>query len=201
LDSAILEGSTFLQVGSLSLTTEPARTAALEAINRVKHAGGLVSYDPNWREALWRGTDAGIAAMKSLLPVADVLKVSDTELFLLSGQAPSSDYRRLTTDFLAQGIALVLVTLGSEGVYYRTAAFDGIVPCRRVQVVDTTGAGDSFTGAVLFCLTRNQDPLGFSEEALRGYLVFANAAASLCVTRRGAIPALPDREEVERFLR
>jgi fructokinase len=208
LDNAILEHTSFLHIGSLSLCAEPERGATFKAVGRVKSAGGLVSYDPNWRRPLWRDERTGVAAMKSLIPYADMIKVSDEELYLLAGlpyipyNAADSlnEYRSLTNEFLDDGVFLILVTLGSDGVYFRTKAFDGIVPCFPVQVVDTTGAGDSFTGALLYRLTRKEKPFSFSKDDLAADLAFANAVASLCVTKRGAIPALPSLEDVERFL-
>ncbi|MBQ5451159.1 MAG: carbohydrate kinase, partial [Treponema sp.] len=101
------------------------------------------------------------------------------------------------------GVRLVLVTLGSRGVYYSAKGTDEVfsgtiaVPC--VNVVDTTGAGDSFTGGLLYALTRRENPFDFSREELEMDVSFANCVASLCVTKRGAIPALPSLDDVLNF--
>ena len=205
LDADVLKNTAFLHVGSLSLTTEPSRTATFTAVDMVKNAGGFISVDPNWRRVLWPDEKTGIAGMKSIIPFADVLKISDAELFLLAGkEMPQSpvldDYSKHSGRYLDNGTTLVLVTLGAKGVYYRTKSGDGIVPCRDVRVVDTTGAGDSFIGAVLYRLTRTAYPLAFMQGELEGHLAFANAAASLCTTKRGGIPALPTLDETEKFL-
>ncbi len=97
-----------------------------------------------------------------------------------------------------------MITLGPKGVLYAAKLPDGsrisgTVGCKSVTVVDTTGAGDSFTGGMLYRLTRRDNPLGFTKGELEEDLNFANTVASICVTRRGAIPALPTLSEVEKF--
>ena len=196
LDGPLLQGSRFLHVGSLSLTHEPARAATLSAIERVKAAGGCISYDPNWRALLWESRETGIRAMKSLLPAADVVKVSDEELALLFG---SEDCSLGAARILAEGARLVLVTLGAKGVFYKTPTLEGRVEGPAVQAVDTTGAGDAFVGGLLYRLSRapaDADPLARTQGELEQDLRFANAVASLCVRKRGAIPAMPALQEV-----
>ena len=104
------------------------------------------------------------------------------------------------------GVRLVLVTLGSEGVYYLTRdkngdIIEGKLGVPEVHVVDTTCAGDSFTGGLLYRLTRSENPLLYTKEELEEHLAFANAVASICVTRRGALPALPSMSETEEFIK
>ncbi len=208
--AALVSGSRFLHVGSLSLTEEPARSSTFTAVAEAKRSGGFVSYDPNWREALWPSLQAGLEAMRSLLPYADVVKVSESELTLLTGAAPDpAGLSRGAAALLEHGARLVCVTLGARGAFYKTAAWEGLVPVPPypVPVVDTTGAGDAFTGALLHRLAarlrnRCDDGCFLPETAaeLEADLAFANAAASLCVTKRGAIPAAPDGAAVSRFL-
>lgn len=224
LDRPLIETSRFLHVGSLSLTHEPARAATLAAIGIAKAAGTLVSYDPNWRAPLWPDEATGTAAMRSLFPLADVVKVSDAELSLLFGGKPESlaDLSAGAASILSQGPRLVLVTLGPQGTFYKTVTAEGIVGARAVAVADTTGAGDSFVGGLLYRLSqrlqgrmgevRPEDGAPAPEASIAGLfalapaeleadLMFANAVASLCVTRRGAIPAMPSLSETEAFLR
>jgi fructokinase len=134
--------------------------------------------------------------MKSLLPLADVVKVSDEELALLFGtEDPSLGAEMI----LAQGVRLVLVTLGAKGVFYRTSAMEGLVAGVPVAAVDTTGAGDAFVGGLLYRLSRpasGADPLARPQAELEADLRFANAVAALCVQKRGAIPAMPVLGEV-----
>ena len=203
VDVSLIASSRIFHVGSLSLTDEPCRSAQLFAISRARSSGCLVSYDPNYRASLWRGKEDAVSVMKQILPLSDIVKLSEEELALLYGSGCSS--AEGATRILAEGPALVLVTLGSRGVYYAARLAEGnvsgTVACIPVRVVDTTGAGDSFTGGLLYRLTRRPDPLACTRQELEADLTFANAVASVCVTRRGAIPALPDRAEVERLLR
>ncbi len=205
LDIDMLQNTCFLHIGSLSLTDEPAKSATLAAIDIAKKAGSLISYDPNYRANLWHGREDAIPLMKSLLPLADSVKVSDEELALLFGKDIS--YQDGVQEILALGPSLVLVTLGSKGVYYaacpkdgKSPACSGILGVPDVKVVDTTGAGDSFNGGLLYRLTRREAPLSFTKEQIEKDISFANAVASLCVTKRGAIPALPTLEETEAFV-
>lgn len=200
LDASLLEDSRFLHIGSLSLTHERARSATIEAIKIVKKAGGLISYDPNWRAPLWENRETGIRMMKSLFPYSDMVKVSDEELLLLFG---TEDYSAGAGKILDNGAQLVLVTLGPKGVFFKTQTEEGVVGAPPVSVVDTTGAGDSFVGGLLYRLTRNSaeaNPFIKNSFDLEADLRFANAVASLCVTKRGAIPAMPGLAEVESFL-
>lgn len=211
LDNDLLSNASILHVGSLSLTDEPSRSATFAAIRRVREAGGLVSYDPNWRAPLWRDREAGIDHMRSLFPLADIVKVSDEEIPVLFGEAnvgPES-FSSCARRILDEGPRLVLITLGSRGVFYKTRDTEGVVDGFPVTVVDTTGAGDSFVGAVLYCLSgalragktlQSRGARDLSLEELEASLRFANAVAALCVTRRGAIPAMPTLPEVTAFL-
>ena len=202
LDEEMLKNARIFHIGSLSLTDEPAKSATLSAIDIVKKAGGLISYDPNYRANLWKGRSDAIDLMKSIFPLADTVKVSDEELALLFGEktTPEEGGNML----LDLGVSLAMITLGPKGVFYSAklpdgSRINGTVGCKSVKVVDTTGAGDSFTGGMLYRLTRRENPLGFTKTELEKDLNFANTVASICVTRRGAIPALPTLSEVESF--
>ena len=194
LDAALLE-----HFGSLSLTDEPAKTATLRAVAMVKKAGGLVSYDPNYRANLWHGRTDAVPLMKSIFPLADSVKLSEEELELLFGTGIS--YETGAEQILALGPSLVLITLGSRGVFYAAKqGFSALLGVPEVKVADTTGAGDSFNGGLLYRLTRRELPLAFTKEELERDISFANAVASLCVMKRGAIPALPDLAQVQAFM-
>ena len=199
LDAAMLAQARILHIGSLSLTDEPAKSATLRAITMVKKAGGLVSYDPNYRANLWHGRTDAVPLMKSIFPLADSVKLSEEELELLFGEGIS--YSDGAEQILALGPSLVLITLGSRGVYYAAkGGFSGLLGVPEVKVADTTGAGDSFNGGLLYRLTRRENPLAFTREELEKDIAFANAVASLCVMKRGAIPALPHLAEVQAFM-
>ena len=183
-----------LHIGSLSLTDEPARGATMAALRFAKAAGIPVSYDPNYRAALWRGEEAAVKRMLEPMPFADILKVSEEELFLLTG---ARDLRIGSRELGAQGPRLVLVTMGARGAFYRLGIHTGVVPGFAVSVADTNGAGDAFLGALLSRMCLRAEPMkGLSPEELEQAVGFANAAAALACTRPGALPALPTAEEV-----
>lgn len=196
VDTALVEGAKVLHFGSVSLTAEPARSATLFAARHAREHGVLVSYDPNYREALWPDREEAVARMCAPLPLADVLKLSDEELPLLTGtDDPAEGTRRLAD----RGVSLVLLTLGGEGAFWRWQGKTGLVPGVATTVADTNGAGDTFLGAVLSRLVRRgEKPLeGLTVRELEDILAFANRAASKTCSRSGAIPAMPTLAELE----
>ena len=184
-----------LHFGSVSLTHECARNATLAAVKEAKNRGITVSYDPNYRPALWQAESLAVSYMTMLLSLVDILKVSDDELPLLSGTHDLETGTRLLCE---RGISLVLVTLGPDGVYYRMGENTGTVPGVSVKVADTNGAGDTFLGAVLTLLCRREDGIltTLSTPELEDILTFANRAAALTCSRPGAIPAMPELSEL-----
>ena len=203
IPESLIADAPILHFGSVSLTDDPARTATLEAAKDAKAAGAIITYDPNYRPALWPSEEEAIQWMRAPLDMVDVLKISDEETALLSGfEAPDAAAEALTD----QGIRLVLVTLGPDGVYYRYQpedgeALTGTVPGFQVTVADTNGAGDTFFGAFLSKLSQRENGLDdFEADELEADLTFANRAASLTTSKPGAIPAMPTLEEVEAAL-
>ncbi len=196
----LIANAPILHFGSVSLTDDPSRSATLSAAKDAKAAGALITYDPNYRAALWLSEAEAIDRMRDPLPMVDILKISDEETALLSGAEDPVE----AADILGEnGIPLVLVTLGASGVYYRYDPKDGrnvltgLVPGFVVQVADTNGAGDTFFGAFLTKVSeRGAHINGFTQAELEAALRFANRAASLTTSRPGAIPAMPTLEEV-----
>jgi fructokinase len=200
LDARILESAKILHVGSLSLTREPEREATFAAIRLARESGALISYDPNWRPALWRNRDEAVELMRRVVPLADIVKVSDEELKLLYGVEPESeaDLERGAQAILSEGPRLALITLGDQGTYWSDSDSGDLVAAFASDAVDTTGAGDAFVGALLWRLTRPEaanEPLGRGAAAIAADVRFANAAAAVCVRRRGAIPAMANLRE------
>ena len=195
---AALEGDDtlkILHVGSLSLTDEPSASACEAAVQQAIARGAMISYDPNYRAALWDSEERAIGSMKSLLPYADILKVSDEELPMLTGTEDLEEGSRILSGY---GTALVMVTLGDKGVFARRGDHTVHLPGIKVRVADTNGAGDTFLGAMLAqiadCGCR---PEAIGEEALREMLDYANRAAALTCSRHGAIPAMPYASELK----
>jgi fructokinase len=195
IDDDAIRASRVLHVGSISLIGESSARATRHAVAVAREAGTLVSYDPNLRLPLWTSPDAAADAIRSLLPLADVVKVSDEELRFLTGRDDDAAARSLWHE----GLQLLLVTRGAEGVTYLLRDGAGSVPGFEVDTRDTTGAGDAFDAAVLAALVESPSLLS-DRAALEAALRRANAFAALTTTRPGAIPALPTRAELERFL-
>lgn len=195
VDESLLAQAQIVHFGSVSLTADPARTATLHAVERAKAHGVVVSYDPNYRAALWNSQEEAVEWMRRPLTSADILKISDEEMELLSG---SSDPQTCSQVLAEKGISLVLITLGSQGVFYRMGDRTGIVPGVPTQVADTNGAGDTFFGAVLSQLSRRPQGVleGLEVAELEAILALANRAASVTCSRSGAIPAMPTLEEL-----
>ncbi len=195
VEPAWFEGHGIFHFGTLSLTHPDARAATVRAVKLAREAGWLVSFDPNARLDLWPSPDAFIDATLALLPSCDIVKLAEDELALL-GVTPAM--------VLSRGPRALLLTYGQSGARVVTAAgLDIHASGLAVPVVDTTGAGDAFAGALLFELARREitpatlDAALGDEAAMRGWLAFANACAALSVTRRGAIPAMPTLAEAE----
>lgn len=192
LDKGLLDSAKILHFGSVSLTADPSRAATMAAVRYAKVRGALITYDPNYRANLWQDEETAVEAMRRPLPLVDVLKISDEETALLSG---FSDPEEAAEALEAQGIPLVLVTLGADGVLYRFRGKTGRVPGFATKVADTNGAGDTFFGAVLSALTE-KSLVELEEIELREILKLANCAASITTSRPGAIPAMPTLQEV-----
>ena len=182
--------------GTISLISEPARSATLQAVKMAREADLLISFDPNLRLNLWPDADAARAAMRSGWSLAHVIKVSEEELEFLSQTADLTEAaRKLWHDDLR----VLIITRGKAGCRYVTAAFNGEVAGFSVAVTDTTGAGDGFVAGLLKGLLAQPDA-HLDKDRLRVICRYANAVGALTTTRRGAIPALPTAEQVEAFL-
>ena len=184
-----------LHVGSLSMTTSPGKEACVEAVKYAKDNGSIISYDPNYRAALWDSEEHAIEMMKVLLPYADILKVSDEEMVMLTGTDDFEEGSRVLAEY---GCGLVMVTLGSDGVFVRMGGRTARVPGFSVEVADTNGAGDTFLGAMLKQIADGVDTSEDVWAQMLGMVRYANKAASLTCSRHGAIPAMPTLAEMEK---
>ena len=192
IPQALLKDTRILHFGSVSLTAEPARSATLYAAKTARENGCLVSYDPNYRGSLWSSQEAAIREMKNALPLCDILKISDEELPLLTGTTDPVEGSRQLAEL---GIRLIFVTLGANGAFFRLGEETGSVPGIKVKVGDTNGAGDTFFGAALSRLVK-EDLNTLTLPRLTEIAAFANKAASITTSRHGAIPAMPKLSEI-----
>jgi fructokinase len=197
LDGEMLSRTRAFHFGSISLIQEPSRSATLEAIRLAREGGALISFDVNYRANLW-SRDKAREQVRTALGAVDLVKVNGDELELLTR---SSDLDEGSQELLAQGVEVCVVTLGSEGSYFRVAQGGGTVAPFRVDTVDATGCGDAFVAGLLWQLVRGGDWRGQLEVArMREVLRYANAVGALTSTRAGAIPALPTAQMVDEFL-
>ena len=194
----VIKDSRVFHVGSLSMTNEPARSATIKALELAKEAGCVMSYDPNYRDSLWVNAELASIQMRSLIRFMDLIKISAEECPLLTDFEKPEDAAK---DLLDKGAKAVVVTLDADGAYVATSEGGKIVESFRVDAVDTTGAGDSFWGGFLcaFCES-GKKPEELTLDDVAAFARFGNAVASLCVRKRGAIPAMPEREAVEEIL-
>lgn len=200
VDETVLNQCGIFHFGSVSLTDEPSRTATLESVRKAKKAGAVVSYDPNYRPVLWRDEGLAVREMTRALELADVVKASEEELLLLTGE---SNLEKGARKLLERGPVLAVVTRGPKGAYFRTNGTSGPVSTFDVPTVDTTGAGDAFWGALLsrLCGKSREEISCMTHEQLERAVVFANAAGSLATMKKGAIPSLPTLKEIEACVR
>ena len=199
LDAELLQNCRIFHFGTLSLTDEPSRSATREAIRLAKEAGALISFDPNLRPPLWPDEESARREITWGLNQCDILKIADNELQFMTGEA---DFKRGAEQLKTHhpNIRVLNVTAGSDGSYSLTDSHWVYEPaCKRGGVIETTGAGDTFCACVLnFVLEHGMD--GLSEQDLRSMLHYANTAAWIVTTRKGAIRSMPAPAEVESFL-
>lgn len=194
LKTDLLKSAKIFHFGSLSLTHEPARAATRYALSAAQKAGAEISYDPNYRAPLWQSEKEALSQMRSVLEYVSMIKISEEETSLMTGL---SDPGKAAKYLFDAGVPCVVVTLGENG---SLACIHGdliTVDALASEAVDTTGAGDAFWGGFLcrFLETGKRSEALSLDEA-RDCLMFGNAAAALCIRKRGAIPAMPPLDEV-----
>ena len=182
--------------GSLSLIHEPCRSATLQALEYARENHLLISYDPNLRLALWPDETAAKQGIFSIWDQANLIKISEEELFFLTH---IEDQDAAVKTLWHNNLNALIITLGKDGCRFYTAEFQGAVPGFHVHTVDTTGAGDGFMAGFLSGLLTNPDAWK-SPSQLESVCRRANAVGALTTTQRGAIPALPTLDELNKFL-
>ena len=195
----VIAGCRIFHFGTLSMTHEGVRRATCRAVGHAKQSGAVISFDPNLRPPLWDSLDEAKAQIEYGLAQCDVLKIADNELEFMTGE---TDFDKGAAILRAKypSIRLFNVTAGAEGSYSYYGDKRVFVPsCKLGGVIETTGAGDTFCASVLhFVLDHGLD--GLTEADLTEMLRFANTAAYLVTTRKGAIRSMPERAEVEKLL-
>ena len=182
---------------SVSLIDAPIKEAHRRAIEIAKEKGCLISFDPNVRLPLWKNPEDCRKAILEFLPLSNIVKISDEELEFITGIKDEKE----ALDFLLTGdVNVIIYTKGTNGAEFITKERVIFSPSFKVSAQDTTGAGDSFIGSLLYQVAEGEYSLeqlvGLSEEKVQEILTFSNATAALTVCKKGAIGALPLKEEV-----
>ena len=184
--------------GSLSMTHERVRRATQKAVTLAEREGVLVTFDPNLRPALWDSLEDAKTQILYGMEHCKVLKISDDEIQWLTGKKDYSEGVAWIRE--RYPVPLILVSMGREGsrAYYKDIMIEKKAFLQK-NTVDTTGAGDTFMGCVLhFVLKYGLEHL--TVEQLEEMLTFANAAASIVTSRKGALRVMPGREEIEKII-
>ena len=205
LEASRVRSCRIFHFGTLSMTHPGVRAATKAAVAEAKAAGALISFDPNLRPPLWDSLELAKEQIEWGLGQCDVLKISDNEVeFLLPADAQGAGYdyaagaQKLLE--LYPNIKLLNVTCGADGSYSFCCGHEVFVPSFLLGgTIETTGAGDTFCACVLHDVL-NHGVEARSEESLRNMLRFANAAAYLVTTKKGAIRSMPDPADVEAIL-
>ena len=194
----VIKDSKIFHFGTLSMTHEEVRQATKKAVQAAEEAGTLISFDPNLRPPLWESLDVAREQVLYGLEHCHILKISDNEIQWLTNK---SDYTE-GVEWIRERyqIPLILVSMGKEGsrAYYGEKMAEA-APFLQKNTVETTGAGDTFCGCVLHYICE-YGLEHLTKDNLKEMLTFANAAASIVTTRKGALKVMPDREEVERMM-
>ena len=191
----ILKDTKIFHFGTLSMTHEGVREATKAAIHIAEEAGAVISFDPNLRPPLWESLDEAREQVLYGLGHCQILKISDNEIQWLTGE---EDYTAGVKWILERyQIPLILVSMGKEGsrAYYNEMMVE-VKPFLQDNTIETTGAGDTFCGCVLHYVCEHGIN-GLKEENLAEMLTFANAAASIITTRKGALRVMPEEKEIK----
>lgn len=194
----LIRDTRIFHFGTLSMTHEGVRAATKKAIDIAKEAGATISFDPNLREPLWNSLDEAKEQVLYGLGKCDILKISDNEIQWLTGEENYTKGVQWINERF--NIPLILVSMGKEGsrAYYNDMVVE-VKPFVRPDTIETTGAGDTFCGCVLHYVCEHGLD-GLTEADLQEMLRFANAAASIITTRKGALRVMPTLSEIEQVI-
>ena len=191
----LIQQAEIFHFGTLSMTHEGVRNATKKALDIVKKANVIISFDPNLRPPLWKDLEEAKEQVLYGLGYCDILKISDNEIQWLTGKEDYTEGVKWIKE--RYDIPLILVSMGKEGsrAYYGEKMVE-VVPFLQENTIETTGAGDTFCGCVLHYVC-DHGLKNLTEEMLTEMLIFANAAASLITTKKGALRVMPTLEEIQ----
>ncbi|MDY3031340.1 MAG: carbohydrate kinase [Clostridia bacterium] len=198
IDENFIKDAKIFHFGTLSSTHNSVREATRYAVELAKKHNLLISFDPNMREPLWPSLQAAKNEIEYGLSKCDILKISDNELEFMTGTDDHDKAARMLKD--KYDISIVFATLGKGGsrAYYKDISLNADAFLQS-ETIETTGAGDTFTGCILnFILEHGIDNL--NDKIIHEALVFANAAASIITTKKGALKVMPEKREIAELI-
>ena len=195
VNETLLRNTKVFHFGTLSVTHEGVREATHQAVAMAKEAGALISFDPNYRPPLWDTEAHAREAMAWGLSQCDILKIADNELLFLTGE---SDFEKGASILLDRfpNIRLLNITAGPDGSHCFFGGRHVFVPGFKVRTIETTGAGDTFCACVLHDVLQNGLE-NRTDDSLAAMLRFANAAAAIVTTRKGALRSMPSKQDIQ----
>lgn len=198
VNEEIIRTSRMFHFGTLSMTHENCRNATKNALELAKENDCIISFDPNLREPLWESLDGAKEQVLYGLKFCDILKISDNEIQWLTGER---DYEKGVAWIRERfDIPLICVSLGKAGsMAYSKSGYAKVSAYIQDGTIETTGAGDTFCGCVLHYVLK-YGMRDYSSDELVEMLTFANAAASIITTRKGALRVMPHKEEIDELI-
>ncbi len=198
LPEEMIKDTKIFHFGTLSMTHKKCRKATMKAVKIAKEAGAIISFDPNIREPLWDSMEECKEMILYGMENCDILKISDNEIQWLTGEEDfDAGVAKIRSEY---DIPLILVSLGKDGsIAYSNDTRAFVAAYRNPDTIETTGAGDTFCANVLNYVLEH-GLRQYSEDELKEMLTFANAAASIITTKKGALRVMPTREEVEAYI-
>ena len=202
INEKLLEQTKIFHFGTLSMTHEDARQATMYAVETAKKNGAIISFDPNIREMLWESLETAKEQVHYGLKMCDILKISDNEIQWLTGEQDfTAGVKKIRAEY---DIPLILVSMGKDGsraYYLEEGSSEIFVEEKAVlqkNTIETTGAGDTFMGCILHYILQ-KGLKGLKQADLSEMLQFANAAASIITTRKGALRVMRNLQEIEKM--
>ena len=196
----LIENAKIFHLGTLSMTHDTVEKATLKALEIAKAAGCLISFDPNLRPPLWSSEEKAKEKIAFGLTQCDILKISDNEITFMTGEEDlDKGIHKIIDEYK---IPLVFATYGPDG----SKAYCGgkevyVEGFLNPNTIETTGAGDTFCASALLHVLK-YGVEGLKDEAnLKELLTFANAAASLVTTKKGALCVMPTVDQVQAYIK
>jgi sugar/nucleoside kinase (ribokinase family) len=197
----IFAGARCFHFGSISFIDEPSASAQRKALRMARRKGLMISYDPNYRPTLWPDRQTAEKIIQDSFRYCHLAKISEEEWQVATG------HEGLETGInaiMTKGVELLVISRGENGAIATNGDYRIELPGLDVEVIETTGAGDGFLGAIITALLPEREKTGslaiISEDKIRNALKMANAVGALTCKKPGAIPALPTRAETEKFI-